>query len=77
MLLSIYQGKDMIQYTLRETLKKHDITQSELQNDLGISSRTMAKFAKNEPVSLSLLDKICTALDCNLSEIVTIKRTYK
>jgi DNA (cytosine-5)-methyltransferase 1 len=66
----------MIQYTLKEALRKHDITQTELQNDLGISSRTMAKFAKNQPVSLSLLDRICTALDCSLSEIVTIQRMY-
>lgn len=65
----------MVEYTLKQKLKSINMTLGELQKRLGVSSRTMAKFAHNEPVSLTLLDKICNELDCGLDEIVTLGKT--
>lgn len=62
----------MVEYTLKQKLKSIGMTLGELQKRLGVSSRTMAKFARNEPVSLTLLDNICNELGCTLDEIVTL-----
>ena len=34
----------------------------------------MAKFKKNEPVSLTVIDAICTELGCSISDLITIER---
>lgn len=64
----------MIQYNLKLLLKKYGITQTELMKKLHISSTTMAKFKKNEPVSLTVIDAICTELGCSISDLITIER---
>lgn len=61
-----------IAYKLKSVLKSLGLTQKELSERLNISSRTMAKFSKGEPVSLSLLIKICDELGCNLEDLVYI-----
>jgi len=38
----------------------------------GVSTNVIAKMGKNEPVSMETLAKICTALKCELSDIVEI-----
>ena len=35
-----------------------------------ITSSTMAKMGKDQPVSLEVLGRICEALDCNIGDIV-------
>ncbi len=35
-----------------------------------ITSSTIAKMGKNRAVSMEVLGKICTALDCNIGDIV-------
>lgn len=64
----------MIRYNLKPMLKKYGITQTELMKKLHISSTTMAKFKKNEPVSLTVIDAICTELGCSISDLITIER---
>jgi len=52
-------------------MKKQDIMQL-----TGISKATMAKLNTNEYVSLEVIDKLCTALNCqpgDLLEYVPIK----
>ena len=36
----------------------------------GISSSTLAKLSKEEPVTLEVLEKICNELHCNIGDIV-------
>lgn len=38
-----------------------------------ISTSTMSKMKRNEPVSLAIILKICEALDCNINDVVTIE----
>ncbi len=38
----------------------------------GITSSTIAKMGKNKAVSMEVLGKICTALDCNIGDIVDV-----
>ena len=41
---------------------------------LGISWPTIAKFKKGESVSVSVLERICLDLDCDIGDICTIKK---
>lgn len=43
---------------------------SELCRRLKISSSTMAKMTNEEMVSMSVLERICAELDCNIGDIV-------
>lgn len=45
-------------------------TQADLHKQSGISSGSMTKLRKGEPVSMEVLYKVCTALDCNIGDIV-------
>ena len=42
----------------------------DLKDLTGISSSSLAKLGKNEPVTLEVLMKICEALDVNIGDIV-------
>ena len=48
--------------------KKMNKTQMRLAT--GISSSTLAKLSKEEPVTLEVLEKICNELHCNIGDIV-------
>ena len=43
---------------------------TDLKPVAGINSSTLAKMGKNEPVTMGALEKICTALDCRIEDIV-------
>lgn len=43
---------------------------SELCKTLKISSSTMAKMTNEEMVAMSVLEKICAGLECNIGDIV-------
>lgn len=62
----------MIKITLSRKMGDLRITQSELAEATGIRSNTINDLYHNvaERVNIEHLDKICEALDCNLSEIV-------
>lgn len=65
----------MISYNpLWKTLIDKNMKKTDLIKLTHISNGTLAKLGKNESVSLSILDKICIALDCNISDIVEIKK---
>ena len=42
----------------------------ELKDIAGISSSSLAKLGKNEPVTLEVLMKICEALEVNIGDII-------
>ncbi len=46
-------------------MKKTDLLQT-----AGIYSQTLAKMGKNEVISMETLEKICTALNCRIEDIV-------
>ena len=48
------------------------MTRSELRVKANISTSTLAKMGKNEYVSLEVLERICSLLDCQLSDIAEI-----
>lgn len=55
---------------LWKVLIDKDMTKSDLIALTGISSRVMAKLSKNETVTTDTIARICTALDCNVGDIM-------
>ena len=51
-----------------------NMSRTDLKTASGISFNVLAKMGKNQAISMESLYKICTVLDCNISEIVEFKR---
>ncbi|MBO5883906.1 MAG: helix-turn-helix transcriptional regulator [Clostridia bacterium] len=47
------------------------MSKTDLLELTGISSRVLAKLSKNETVTTDTIARICTALDCDVSDIMT------
>lgn len=55
---------------LWKLLIDRNINKTTLREMSGISTGTLAKLGKNEYVSTEVLDKICTALDCEVGDVI-------
>ena len=53
-----------------KNMKKMDLVQK-----VGISTSTLAKMGKGEPVLLEVLGKICDKLDCDFGDIINFTRS--
>lgn len=54
-------------------LARNDMNKTKLSEVTKISTNAVAKMGRNEYVSLKTLEKVCLALECQLSDIVNIK----
>lgn len=48
------------------------MNKTQLCKEAGISTNAMAKLGRNEDVRVEVLVKICTALDCTISDIMEL-----
>jgi len=55
-------------------MEEREISKEKLKNELGISSATMAKLAKNEDVALSTIQSICEFFDCQPGAILSYEK---
>ena len=46
------------------------INKTELRLLAGLSTNVIAKLGKNQPVSMESLTRICTALECDIGDIL-------
>ena len=61
----------MISYKpLWVTLAGKELKKKDLLEMANISSATISKMGKNEYVALEVIDKICSALDCEISDVI-------
>lgn len=64
----------MVNYQpLWDILDARRIKKTELRNEAGLSSSTMAKLGKNEYVALSVLTRICKVLNCQIGDVCRIE----
>lgn len=54
-----------------------DMSKSQLREKAGITTNAIAKMGKNENVSTEVICKICTALDCQIQDIVELVKEWK
>lgn len=52
-------------------LNERGLTVSDLREGTGLSSATVSKLRKNQPVNSTTLEKVCNFLQCSLSDITT------
>lgn len=66
----------MIRLTLDKYLDDHKISRYNLSKLTGIEYQIIDKYYKNKVVRYDsyLLDKICTALDCDISDLIEYKK---
>ncbi len=55
------------------TLEKKNIRKHDLMELADISSTTLTKLNKNEIVALTVIVKLCRALDCRVEDVLEIE----
>ena len=60
---------------LWKTLIDKKMSKMELREAAGLGKSTFAKLGKNESVTLETIEKICITLDCDISDVVSIKKS--
>lgn len=70
------KGKTMsVSYNgLWKILIDRNMYRKDLAEKLNISSATIAKMGKGESVSMDVLERICTYLDCNIGDIMSFEK---
>ena len=53
------------------------MNKTDLMNEVKISSGTIAKMSKGEPVSMLVLEKICDKLDCDFGDLIHYEKKEK
>ena len=51
-----------------------DMRKEDLRLKAGITTTAMAKLGRNETVHMDILLRICDALDCDINDILEVKR---
>lgn len=57
-------------YKLLTLLNKRGIAKTQLREDLGLGSNTIAKFSNHEAVSFEVLDKLCEYLNVQPGDLI-------
>ncbi len=57
-------------YKLFDRLTRNNIKKKDLQSKANISSATMSKLTKGKAVTTDIVDRICTALNCQPGDIM-------
>lgn len=55
-------------------IAEKEMKKTDLKDEIGISSNTLAKLGKNEYISLEIIDRICRGLNCDIGDVVEITK---
>ena len=55
-------------------LVEREMSKMDLLHVSGISTCTLSKLSKNQPIKLDTIMKICTALECQLYDVVEFQK---
>ena len=68
-------GGSMVSYDkLWILLINRHMSRTELRIKAGLSTSALAQLGKNDYVSLKIIEKICNALDCDISDVVELRK---
>ena len=62
---------------LWKLLIDRNMKKKELQRLSGVSAASITKLGRNENVNTQILEKICLALECDISDIMEIESSDK
>ena len=62
---------------LWKMLIDRNMQKKDLIDKLGISSTTIAKMGKGDKVSLDVLERICAYFDCNIGDLLVLKKKIR
>ncbi len=62
---------------LWKKLREKKLKKQNLVDDLKLSSATVAKMGKGDPISFKVMDKLCEFLDCDINEIIKLQSDHK
>ena len=51
-----------------------ELKKTELMRMVGLSNSTLTRLTQNKHVSLSIIDRICCFLNCEINDVVEIKK---
>jgi DNA-binding Xre family transcriptional regulator len=71
----IFREVDKMAVTYKKLWKlliDKDMKKKDLQSLAGISAASITKLGKNENVNMDIIEKICIALKCDVSDILEI-----
>ena len=69
------RGERMIIYNrLWDTMKQRGISTYRLRESYGFNTKTIAKLRQNGTVTTQTLNKLCSILDCDISDIAEYKK---
>jgi DNA (cytosine-5)-methyltransferase 1 len=71
-LLSGGTGMSVSYNKLWHLLLDKGMTKTQLKDAAGITSNSIAKMGKNQPVHVDTLTKICTVLGCDIGDIIEV-----
>lgn len=60
---------------LWETMKSKGISTYVLREKCGIDSKTVRRLRANENIETKTIDKLCAALDCDITDIMEYRKT--
>ena len=55
-------------------MKKKGVSTYLLREKCGIDSKTVRRLRANENIETKTIDKLCTALDCDISDIMEYRK---
>lgn len=61
-------------YRLFDLLNRRGMKKTDLLTIVGISSPTLAKLSKGQPVNTEIINRICDSLDCQPADIMEFIR---
>jgi len=61
-------------HKLFDILEQKKLTKTELRENIKISTATLAKLSKNEPVAMKVIEDICNFLNCQPGDIMEMEK---
>ena len=59
---------------LWEVMKQKNISQYKLINEYDISPSILTRLKRNESVSTNTIERLCIILECNINDIMELKK---
>jgi putative transcriptional regulator len=62
---------------LLKILEQRNMTKTQLREELGISTSTLAKLSSNRPVTLNIIERICFYFNVGIEDVLEFDKTKK